>query len=174
MDRETYDITARAIYLGLAEPRELSDWAIAQLERGKDGKNLEILASELTATSVNDLRERLIAAIVEIWESLPDEETAVRKYSDSVMQSIVDGDIAPYEGASIFHNFPSEFDFTYDYLYWAHEEMRAQDYDAFVINEARQRLNGEETELMRNPCKIYEEPAPQPTLWQRIKTIFGG
>jgi len=181
MDEETNDLIARQYLsernLGTVEPREFSDWAVHELEKGYDSRNLRILASEFDATSFSEIERRFRVSIAELGWAYPDEETATKAYAASVTQKIVDGEIAPYEGCRklymmcIYLGYP-KYLYNWNALFWAEEDLSSEELNRLIIDEAGRRLNGEQTEIIHEGFMLRGTAEQSDSFWKRLKRLL--
>ena len=181
MDRETNDLIARQYLsernLGSVEPREFSDWAVDELEKGRDSRDLRILASEFDATSFSDIERHFRASIAELGWTYPDENMATKAYAESIMQKIVDGGIEPYEGCRelymmcIYLGYP-KYLYNWNALFWAEEDLSDEELNRLITDEARRRLSGEETEATHEGFMFRGTSEQSDGFWKRLKRLL--
>lgn len=183
MDRETYDLIARHILsarnLGTVEPREFSDWAILELERGFESKSLVMLASECDAKSYWEVERHFRDSIAELGWNFPEDQSAIERFADSTIQKIVDKEIAPMDGCRslsdmcIYLDYPKELS-NWSALYWAKGDIGDEELDRLIVDEASRRLAGEDTETINEGfISIRARSEQSPSFWQRLRGLTG-
>lgn len=181
MDIETYDLIAR-IYLsqsnfGTVNPSEIADWAVSELEQGRDSKHLRILASAFDAKSRTELEVHFRQSLVELDWEYPTKEVATKRYSESIMQRIVKSEIEPFEGCKelcnlcIYLEYPKDL-YNWNALYWAQDELDRETLSALILEEAENRLNGVETEPLHEGFMYRSVERQSTSFWQRAKGLI--
>ncbi len=178
MDRETNDLIARW-YLSqrnieTVEPREFADWALFEIENGRDGRYLKMLASQFDSKSISDVEEHFRKSISELGWAFPNEETSTKRYAESIMQQIVDKALDPYEGCRrlymmcIHLGYP-DYLYNWNALFWAREDIADDELDALIIDEAKSRLAGEPIERIHEGFMYRDESQQSPGFWAKLK-----
>ena len=175
MDRETNDLIARQYLseknLSRVEPREFAAWAALEITRGHDLGSLRRLAA---ASDGDDTSDRHFRECVEAlgWE-IPPKKTALKRHSESVMQSMVDGELQPYDGCShlyIISIYLGHPDYLYNWngLFWAREDLDEEELNELILEEARRELAGEVTPINKLP-RHDDDDEETPGFWDRIR-----
>jgi len=180
MDRETNDLIARQYLseknLSQVEPREYVTWAALELERGHNTPKLRKLAEQSTAENFPDAESLFRGCISELGWEIPTKKSSLKQHSKSILQSIVDGDIEPYDGCahlyviSIFLKHP---DYLYEWngLFWAREDLDEETLNELILEEARIELGGEPTRKKELLRRIEEEEEQVPGFWDRLREL---
>lgn len=178
MDRETNDLIARW-YLSQrnvenVEPREFADWALFEVEKGHDLKYLKMLASQFDSKSISEVEEHFRKSISELGWVFPDEETATKRYAESIMKQILNGSIPPYEGCRrlymmcIYLGYP-DYLYNWNAFFWAREDISDDELNELIVDEARSRLAGEPTERIHEVFMYRGESEQSSSFWARLK-----
>ena len=183
MDRDTNNLIARLYLseknLGHVEPAEFSEWASQQLENGHDKQRLRALAAKRDATGASELESQFRESIAELGWEMPSKKSALKQYSKSVMQSIVDGTIEPYDGCSqlyvnsIYLGHP---DYLYDwnFLFWSMEDVEPDELNRLIVEEAIGALGGGSSSRPVEDASSEDIETDGPrSVWDRIKELFG-
>ena len=182
MDRDTNNLIARLYLseknLGNVEPAEFAKWASMQLESGHDKPCLRALAAKTDAGDLSGLESQFRECVSDLGWEIPSKKSALKQYSKSIMQSIVDGTIEPYDGCSqlyvnsIYLGHP---DYLYDwnFLFWSMEDVEPEELNRLIVEEAIGSLGGK-SEVPVDDVSLddIEEDTP-PSVWDRIKELFG-
>ena len=170
MDRETNDLIARLYLrdknLSEVEPLEFARWASLELERGRDTQSLRRLIFEGAGGSDASEAERLFReSLVELGWEVPGKKAAMKLHAESIMQSIVTGDIEPYDGCShlyIISIFLKHPDYLYNWngLFWAREDLAAEELNGLIRGEASRALAGEVTPISLPRHEDEDEESP--------------
>lgn len=182
MDRETNDLIARQYLseknLGQVEPRELAEWAALEIERGHDTPSLRSLAAKRFEDGSAEAEDQFRASIAELGWEIPGKKSALKQYSKSVMQQIVDGSIEPYDGCSqvyvnsIFLGHP-DYLYNWNYLFWSMEDLTLDELNPQIIEEAARSL-GVEPPTRSGDTDFERDYGAQPRgFWGRIKELLG-
>ena len=176
MDRETSDLIARW-YLGTTSAREFPDWAVNELEKGRDSENLRILGSQIGAKRHDEVEDYFRKAVADLEWHLPDKVEAANAYATRLMQDIVDRAILPNEACKELHMicrslaYPANL-YNWSALYWEGDELSDKEFGDLVLNEARQVLNGDRPELIYPGYLSNTKRDPSPSFWNRLKSFF--
>ncbi len=92
------EFVAAKAALELALPEDLPEAAVAALEDGLDSPALRGLAG-LSSMELDDARPLFHRALAELNLAMPSPEEAVRRMAREVATEVVDGTVAPYQGA---------------------------------------------------------------------------
>ena len=180
MDRETNDLVARQYLseknLDLVEPREYAAWAALEVERGHDTPTLRKLAAVSTTEVFPEADALFRESITELGWEIPGKKAALKRHAQSTLQSVVDGDIAPYDGCahlyiiSIFLKHP---DYLYEWngLFWAREDLDEETLNELILEEARVELGAEPTRKKELLRRIEEEEEHVPGFWERLREL---
>src|SRR5262245_6565686 len=87
-------------YLGRASWDVAVNWAIHELEEGRDSESLRILAGLTPPGAWSDVDEWLPKAFAELGYEWSPEEPCLRAYAVDVAADIVDGVLSPDKGCS--------------------------------------------------------------------------
>lgn len=178
IDEETNTLIAHW-YLGTADARAFSDWAVSQLEQGRDSKNLGMLAAMFDATVVLDVEDHFRRSFNELRWELPPRGECVERYAKHIASEIVEGKIKPAEGCVQLANLYYLLEhpaFLSDWhgVYWAGEDLRADEFDELIIEEARAFVAGktpDHEELyvrIRAERKAFQQKGLFKRLWQGL------
>jgi len=179
MDRETNDLIARQYLreknLNQVEPREYVTWAALERERGHDTPTLRKLAAESGAENFPEAESCFRECISELGWEIPGKKSSLKRHSQSILQSIVDGDIAPYDGCShlyIISIFLGHPDYLYNWngLFWAREDLDVEPLNELILEEASLALGGEVT-LHKDLRRRTEEEEKSPGFWDRLREL---
>ncbi|MEQ1643075.1 MAG: hypothetical protein ABL959_06490 [Pyrinomonadaceae bacterium] len=180
MDQTTNNLIARW-YLsqrnyGSVEPREFADWAVMQIEAGKETPHLQMLASEFQANSITEVEPDFRRALDELGWEFPDKSEAIRRYAESILGKIVSEEIKPFEGCSQLYMMCSYADYpeylqNWNGLYWAEEDMPIGELDQLIIDEAKGQLKGERRPLIPEAF-TFVQTSPKLGIWERFLEIF--
>ena len=181
MDRETNDLVARQHLseknLDRVEPGEYVTWAVLEVERGHDSPVLRKLAAGLGADNLPEANSLFRESISELGWEIPGKKASLKQHSRSTLQSIVDGDIAPYDGCahlyiiSIFLKHP-DYLFEWNGLFWAREDLDEETLNELILEEARVELGGEPTRKKELLRRIEEEEEHVPGFWERLRELI--
>lgn len=183
MDRETNDLIARQYLseknLSQVEPRELVAWAALELGRGNDTPTIRKLAEESGVENVAGVESRFRKAISELGWEIPGKKASLKQHSESILQSIVDGDIEPYDGCShlyIISIFLKHPDYLYNWngLFWAREDLEVENLNELILEEARMELGHEEPPKKEVLRRVEEEEERSPGFWDRVRELVRG
>ena len=176
MDRETNDLIARQYLseknLSQVEPSEFAKWANAQLEKGHDTPRLRSLAQ---GEAVSDIDARFRECILELGWEFPGRKSSLKRYSKSIMQSIVEGAIEPYDGCSqlyvnsIYLGHP-DYLYNWNFLFWSMEDLDPEELNPMIMEEAIRAL-GEKPAASTDSADAADQ-APL-SFWDRVKELFG-
>ena len=180
MDRETNDLIARQYLseknLSQVEPREFVTWAALELERGHDNPTLRKLSAKLGTENFAEAESLFRECLAELGWEIPTKKASLKRHSQSILQSIVDGDIEPYDGCShlyIISIFLKHPDYLYDWngLFWAREDLDVEAVNELILEEARIELGGEATRNKELRRRVEEEEEQLPGFWDRIREL---
>jgi hypothetical protein len=183
MDRDTNNLIARLYLseknLGHVEPAEFAKWASQQLDGGHEQPSLRSLAAKRDDANLSELESQFRESISDLGWEMPSKKSALKQYSKSVMQSIVDGTIEPYDGCSqlyvnsIFLGHP---DYLYDwnFLFWSMEDVEPEELNRLIVEEAIGSLGGKSSASPVEDVSLDDSETDEPrNVWDRIKELFG-
>jgi hypothetical protein len=179
MDRETNDLIARQYLseknLSQVEPLEVVTWAALELVRGHDTPTLRKLAEESEVENFPEVESRFRECISELGWEIPKKKDSLKQHSQSILQSIVDGDIEPYDGCShlyIISIFLGHPDYLYNWngLFWAIEDLDLKELNELILEEAELAL-GNKTTRNEELRRRTEEDEKLPGFWDRIREL---
>lgn len=182
MDRETNDLVARKYLseknLNQVEPREYVVWAALELEKGHDTPTLRKLAEESEPDKLTDAESLFRECVSELGWEVPTKKASLKQHSRSILQSIVDGDIAPYDGCShlyIISIFLKHPDYLYEWngLFWAREDLEEEELNELILEEARIELDGGAPPHSSLRRRVEEEEEEALGFWDRIRELIG-
>lgn len=181
MDTETNNLIARQYLseknLSEVEASELVKWAALELERGHDTPALRKLAAESGSQSSERAESLFRESISELGWEVPGKKASLKRYSQSILQSIVDGDIEPYDGCSqlyinsIFLKHP-DYLYNWNGLFWDREDLEVEELNELILEEARRELSGEATPNKEAPRRVEEEEEQLPAFWDRLQQLI--
>lgn len=181
MDRETNNLIARLYLseknLGHVEPAEFTKWASLQLSSGHDTPSLKALAAKNGSENPSEFESQFRESVSELGWEMPSKKSALKQYSKSVMQSIVDGTIEPYDGCSqlyvnsIYLGHP---DYLYDwnFLFWSMEDLEPEELNRLIVEEAIGALGGKSPARAEDDGRDVEDDDEPRSVWDRIKELF--
>jgi hypothetical protein len=179
MDPETNDLIAR-LYLsekGLShvETADLASWAASRITAGHETPAVRRLAQatgDIDAEADALFRE----AISEMGWEWPSKKSALKRHAESILPSIVDGSMDPYDGCShlyIISIFLGHPDYLYNWngLFWAREDLEVGELNELIIEEARQQLEGKPPTINESLPRYDEDDEAQPGFLARLKEL---
>lgn len=182
MDRETNDLIARQYLseknLGLVEPHEFAQWAALELERGHDTPSLRALAEKQKAEDLSEVESQFRECIAELGWEVPGKKSALKQYSKSIMQSIFEGTIEPYDGCSqlyvnsIYLGHP-DYLYNWNYLFWSMEDISREELNALIMEEVERSLGIKPAHAAGDPDKSSDEEEHPRNFWVRLKDLLG-
>lgn len=180
MDRETNDLIARQYLseknLSQVEPHEFAAWAALERERGHDSRTLHKLAAATGGENQSDVETHFRECLDELGWEIPSRKTALKRHSESILQSIVDGEVEPYDGCShlyIISIYLGHPDYLYNWngLFWAREDLAVEELNDLILDEARRVLTGEVTPINESLRRHDEEDEESSGFWDRIREM---
>jgi hypothetical protein len=180
MDRETNDLIARRYLseknLSQVEPREYVSWAKLELERDHDTPSLRKLAAGPGTEDFSEGESLFLECISEFGWEIPRKKASLKRHSESILQSIVDGELAPYDGCShlyIISIFLKHPDYLYNWngLFWAREDLEVEPLNELILEEATMALGGEAT-LHKDLRRRTKEEEQAQGCWDRIRELI--
>ncbi|HEX6126008.1 MAG TPA: hypothetical protein VFZ23_11605 [Pyrinomonadaceae bacterium] len=181
MDRETNDLIARQYLseknLSRVEAVDFVAWAVSALERGHDTPKLRMLAAESNAEDYAAMESLFRESLAELGWEMPKKKAALKRHSESIMQSIVDGEMEPYDGCShlyIISIYLGHPDYLYNWngLFWEREDLDLETLNEMIIEEARKELGGEATETIKQRFPQLTETEQPPRFWDRVRELL--
>ena len=182
MDRETNNLVARQYLseknLGLVQGHEFADWAAKKLKSGEDTPNLRKLSEATDDCDPAEVDALFRECVSELGWEMPGKKSALKQFSRSIMQSVIDGDIEPYDGCSqlyvnsIFLGHP-EYLYNWNYLFWSMEDLKPEELNRLIVEEVERSLG------LRPPPPVEDihlsvDVSMQPkTIGRMIKDFFG-
>ena len=181
MDEETNNLIARwylsELNYSSVVAREFADWAVLELENGRDSKNLCILASEFNARAIDDVEDHFRRSLQDLGWDFPTKKTAINRYADNVISQIAKGQVEPFEGCRelkmmwSFLDYPQNLS-NWNSLFWASEEILDDELDVLIVDEARRLLAGEPSKYEMAEFVSRLEIENPVGVWERIKNVF--
>ena len=181
MDRETNDIVAR-LYLGdiglsLLEPRDFAVWADLELQRGHKSDGLQRLVKVSTDEEVSAIEQKFRECVAELGWEVPGRKAALKGHAESIMQSIVDGGIGPYDGCShlyIISIYLGHPDYLYNWngLFWGREDFAEDELNELILDEARRTLAGEVIPINASLPHHDEKDEVSPGFFERLNRLI--
>lgn len=178
MDQETNDLIARQYLseknLGRVEAGELAEWASLQLEKGHDTPGLRTLAS---GAGESEAEARFRECLSELGWEVPEKKAALKRHAESIMQRMLDGAIAPYDGCSnlyiisIYLKHPNYL-YNWNGLFWAREDVAEEELNEMILDEARRGLSGEAAPANESLPRHEAEDEELPGFWDRIRELL--
>jgi hypothetical protein len=179
MDRETNDLIARQYLseknLGLVEPHEFAQWAALQLERGNDTPKVRSLAEKKEAENQSEVEAQFRECIAELGWEVPGKKSALKQYSKSVMQCILEGTIEPYDGCSqlyvnsIYLGHP-DYLYNWNYLFWSMEDLSREELNTLIMEEVELSLGIKPAPSSGKSRDAQEQPQ---SFWGQLKRLLG-
>jgi hypothetical protein len=130
--RSTAEILALRV-LGASVDQLFVDWAVAQLEAGRDSPHLRVLAGEIAPFNYFEMSQLLDKVLQELGLELPpDDETALRNYARERVLAAIAGSVSASTVLSELAHLCIEFGyprFLYDFylLHWAKSDLQEQE-----------------------------------------------
>jgi hypothetical protein len=171
MDEETNTLIARIYFAnslyGNLTARDLSDWAISQIEQGFDSKNLCMLASMFNQQSYVELENYFNRSLKELDWDYPNKEECVTRYARLITGKIINREIEAFQGCIIMRDIYNTLDCPktlshWVSLYWSGDDLDFQgrvltkkELSEMIIHEAKNYLSGE---TLVFPEKFQEKP----------------
>jgi hypothetical protein len=180
MDSETNNLIARQYLseknLSQVEPSELVAWAVLEIERGHDDPTLRKLAAESGNENSARAESLFRQSISQLGWEIPSKKASLRRYSEWILQSIVDGSMEPYDGCSqlyinsIFLKHP-DYLYNWNGLFWAREDLEVEELNELILEEARIELGLEATPDKSARRRVEEEDEELPGFWERLREL---
>ena len=130
--RSTAEILALRA-LGASVDQRFVDWAVAQLEAGRDSPHLPVLAGEIAPFNYFEMSQLLDTVLRELGLELPrDDDSALRSYARERVLAAVAGSVSVSTVLSELAQLCIEFDYPrplYDFylLHWAKSDLQEQE-----------------------------------------------
>ena len=157
--------------------REFADWAVHQLEKDQDSKNVRILASEFNAKELADVEDRFRRSLNELNWEFPTSVSAVERYSRHLISQIAKGEIMPYDGCKnlneiyFFLDCPRNLS-NWSCLFWAEDEISDDQLDELIVDEAMKIVAGESSELIEKGYLSFSDVGKPRNFWSLLRKKF--